>query len=251
MSDQLKLKADPEHLTGLLLIKSAEQGNENHYYLLAALDAKRLLSSLRNISSDLEMIIGGTEELIKRIQADIDIQTGKEMRFFVYGVGGFAKSSIDSHVLPHEDIDVYDAGIVSSFAKLKDLADSVILRYFKIYDSQRKTKREADTSEVSATILDTPPERLEQTLYRLSVRLMNAADKNDPIAQLEAEDSLRAFTFGHTFKYAVNQIITHATAAHKNREDLIGLQCRIIVAIAKEDFNQAKDLHGLYERIRQ
>lgn len=249
MFDESRLRANPQSLTGLLLIKSVNEVGGTAYFVLASTDSRKLLEAMRDMPESLESIVRDSDELTRKIGADFGINAAENMGFWVYGIGGFIPSYTGFPIRQHDDLDHYDAGTANDPLEFEKRAGEIVITYFKRFWAQQESKPEKGISEAQITIAETPAEKIIPMLYKLSAGLLGAVKDRNPLAQLEAEDSLHAFAFGNAFRYSVEQIIQLASSIRPSRVELIGLQCRIIGALAVENYKCAKDLQGLYERM--
>ena len=106
------------------------------------------------------------------------------------------------------------------------------------------------------SIYDIPIKHRAKELMRYSGRLVAAIELNDPISQLEAEDSLKKFVlpkgsenapYTLDLKCNLDEIVKQASSTHPNKLGLIFLQCGLIASLVNNNVYDAIVLQEHYD----
>ena len=212
MFDLSKVRPDPGNLSGILLVKARERSAGKYHFMHIYIDLEQMLDVRREMKGKFKRGLPGEE-------------------------------SIDYIIARHDGLDGYDLGLVESEEDFERELRAVKEGYFLEYNRQG--------FETGKTVNDMPPEDSAAILYGLSVNLLKAIKLNNPIAQLMAEDSLKAFAPGKIFKAPLAEIIRMASSTIPKREELICYQCHLISAVADDNIELASRLHKIYNHNMQ
>lgn len=233
-------KGNPDNLVGLLLVISEDAVKGRYYLGLISHDMGKISSALKKVPEGLEQVLIDRAAEMARMQAAFE-KEGKSLGLFV-------AYAVDGHFMDYiliDDIDIINALPVGSIEEFNYYTESIINKYLSAYAEQQEGKQ----NNATLNIYELPQKYRLRALLNLSNQLLEAVDKNDPIAQIRLEDMLYAFVPNPTLHYHVREITNIASLPSKERGKLALIQCAIMDAIIQEDYSLAGSLNRVYANI--